>query len=108
MTLHFRRKFGFAEAVLGWMLEESAIDPTFQGNSRHFFEKERATRLENPPNFRNAPLPVRHVVQRAEIKHHVEARIRKGQSLRIPLHQSDAPRVLALKPPPRTFDLEWV
>jgi len=87
------------------VLEELAIDPAFESGACHFLEKERAARFENPADLRNALLPVRHVVQRAEIEYRVEARVRKCQSLRVPLHKADLPSIFAFKTLPGPFDL---
>jgi len=39
------QELGFAEAILGWMGKEPAIQPALERNSCHFFEKECATWL---------------------------------------------------------------
>src|SRR4051794_7254773 len=109
LSRKFRNEFGFAEAVVGRMIQELSINPTFQGGPGNFFKKEGSARLENPPNLGDALLPVKHVVERAEIEYRVEAPSFKGQFFRIPLHQRHACRVvLALKPCTRSFDLQGI
>ena len=83
----FAEEFGFTETVLGGMLEQSAIDPTFESLSRHFFEEESAAWFQNSSNFCDSSLPVGHMVQRAEVEDRIEARIGKGQLFRIGLHR---------------------
>jgi len=85
-----RKKLDFAKSIHGGMHEECAIAPTIQCIPSHFFEEEKASRFEHPPNLGCACLPVHDMMKHPEVKDRFEMPIRKWERFDASLRQNDA------------------
>ena len=90
------------------MGKKAAVQPALKRGSRHLFEKECATRLQNTPDLSNASLPTRYMVQHAKVKDGIEACVRKRQLVHTRCREFETAVVLASEVSSGAVDLFWI